>query len=171
MDSLLVGFGPGTRVIGWDSVAPSDRPPVVWLIHLCFDLMVGMGFLLLLVGLWAALVWWRGRHLPAHRLFWIAGAASGLAAILAMESGWVVTEVGRQPWVVYQLQTTAEAATTNPGVITTLTIILVLYAALGVATILILRMLSRRWRQTDIDDVDVPYEPTSPGLGTQEAPT
>jgi cytochrome d ubiquinol oxidase subunit I len=54
VDSLLVGFGPGTRVTGWDSVTPADRPPVVWLIHLCFDVMVGLGFLLLLVGLWAA---------------------------------------------------------------------------------------------------------------------
>ncbi len=43
MDSLLVGFGPGTKVTGWDSVAPADRPPVVWLIHLTFDVMVGLG--------------------------------------------------------------------------------------------------------------------------------
>ena len=43
LDSLLVGFGPGTQVTGWDSVPPADRPPVVWLIHLCFDAMVGLG--------------------------------------------------------------------------------------------------------------------------------
>jgi cytochrome bd ubiquinol oxidase subunit I len=41
--------------------------------------------------------WWRRRRLPPHRLFWLAGAVSGLAAIVAMECGWVVTEVGRQP--------------------------------------------------------------------------
>src|SRR5499427_4299508 len=95
LDSLLVGFAPGTKVTGWDSVPPAERPPVVWLLHLCFDVMVGMGFLLLLAGLWAAWEWWRHRRLPKHRLFWLAGALSGVAAIVAMESGWVVTEVGR----------------------------------------------------------------------------
>src|SRR6185437_3441577 len=73
MDSLLVGFGPGTQVTGWDSVSPADRPPVVWLIHLCFDVMVGLGFLLLLAGLWAAWTWWRRRRWPRPRLFWAAG--------------------------------------------------------------------------------------------------
>ena len=57
-----------------------------------------------------------------QRLFWAAGAVSGVAAIVAMECGWVVTEVGRQPWVVYRLQTTAAAATTNGGVITSLSV-------------------------------------------------
>src|SRR5215472_1840186 len=141
LDSLLVGFAPGTKVTGWDSVPPADRPPVVWLIHLCFDVMVGLAFLLLLAGLWALFEWWRRRRLPPQRLFWWAGAVTGLAAIVAMECGWVVTEVGRQPWVVYGLQTTTAAATTNRGVVTTLTIIIVLYAALGVATLLILRSL------------------------------
>jgi cytochrome d ubiquinol oxidase subunit I len=88
-----------------------------------------------------------------------------------MESGWVVTEVGRQPWVVYRLQTTAAAATTNPGVITTLTIIVVLYAVLGTATILILRMLGRRWRRTALDEVAVPYGPTPPQVDAQEVTT
>src|SRR6266699_7280468 len=77
---------------------------------------------------------------------WLAGAVSGLAAIVAMECGWVVTEVGRQPWVVYRLQITAAAATTNGGVITSLNIIIVLYAVVGAATLLILRLLARRWR-------------------------
>jgi cytochrome bd ubiquinol oxidase subunit I len=159
MDSLLVGFGPGTRVIGWDSVTAAYRPPVVWLIHLCFDVMVGLGFLLLLAGLWALYEWWRHRRLPPQRPFWWAGAAGGVAAVVAMECGWVVTEVGRQPWVVYRLQTTAAAATTNGGVITSLSIVVVVYAVLGAVTILILRMLARRWRRTDAVEAAVPYGP------------
>ena len=165
MDSLLVGFSPSTRVTGWDTVPPADRPPVVWLIHLCFDVMVGLGFLLLLAGLWALYEWWRRRRLPPQRLFWLLGAVSGLAAIAAMESGWVVTEVGRQPWVVYRLQTTAAAATTNGGVVSTLTITIVLYAVLGVATLLILRSLSRRWRRGEVADVEVPYGPPGEPAG------
>ena len=159
LDSVLAGFGPGTRVTGWDSVPPADRPPVVWLIHLCFDVMVGLGSLLLLVGLWAAYEWWRRRRLPPQRLFWLLGAISGLAAIVAMECGWVVTEEGRQPWVVYQLQTTAAAATTNGGVIASLSLVIVGYAVLGAATIVILRMLARRWRRGDLDEAAVPYGP------------
>ena len=161
LDSLLVGFGPGTKVIGWDSVAPADRPPVVWLIHLSFDVMVGLGTLLLLVGLWAAWTGWRRRRWPRPLLFWLLGAVSGLAAIVAMECGWVVTEEGRQPWVVYGLQTTAQAATTNGGVLASLSIIIVVYGVIGAATIAILLMLARRWRRDDRDEDPVPYGPPS----------
>ncbi len=159
LDSLLVGFGPGTQVIGWDSVAPEYRPPVVWLLHLCFDAMVGLAFLLLAAGLWALYEWWRRRRLPPHRVFWAAGAVSGVAAIIATECGWVVTEVGRQPWVVYNLQTTAQAATTNGGVIASLSLVIVAYAILGAATIVIVRMLARRWRRGVEGDASVPYGP------------
>jgi len=159
LDSLLVGFGPGTRVTGWDTVPPTQRPPVVWLIHLCFNVMVGLGFLLLLIGLWALFEWWWRRRLPAQRVFWAAGAVSGVAAIAAMECGWVVTEVGRQPWVVYRLQTTAAAATTNGGVIASLTLVIIGYAVLGAATIVILRMLARRWHRGDDAEAAVPYGP------------
>jgi cytochrome bd ubiquinol oxidase subunit I len=162
MDSLLVGFGPGTRVTGWDSVPAANRPPAVWLIHMCFDAMVGLGFLLLLAGLWALYEWWRRRRLPTQRPFWMAGAVSGVAAIVAMECGWVVTEVGRQPWVVYGLQTTAQAATTNGGVLASLSIVVIGYAVLGAVTIMILRMLARRWRRGEAAGVAVPYGPPAP---------
>ena len=160
MDSLLVGFGTGTKVTGWDSV-PASRPaaggvadpPVLrrdgraWGSCCCWR---GCGRLY---------EWWRHRRLPPQRLFWLLGTVSGVAAIVAMECGWVVTEVGRQPWVVYQLQTTAAAATTNGGVIASLTLVIVLYAVLGAATILILRLLARRWRRTGAQEAAVPYGP------------
>ena len=79
-----------------------------------------------------------------------------------MEAGWIVTEVGRQPWVVYKLMTTAQAATTNQGVIASLSAVIVLYAVLGVATILILRMLARRWRAGEEGESAVPYGPPGP---------
>jgi cytochrome d ubiquinol oxidase subunit I len=81
-----------------------------------------------------------------------------------MECGWVVTEVGRQPWVVYRLQTTTAAATTNGGIITSLIIVIGLYAVLGTATILILRTLARRWRRSGTQGTAVPYgPPAEPG--------
>src|ERR1700730_9418516 len=157
LDSLLVGFSPHTKVIGWDSVAPVDRPPAATLIHLSFDAMVVLAFLLLGVGLCALVVWRRRRALPERRWFWWLAAACGPGALVAMECGWIVTEVGRQPWVVYRLLTTAAAATTNRGVITSLSIIVVLYAVLGTATILILRTLARRWRRSGTQETAVPY--------------
>ncbi len=159
MDSLLVGFSPRTKVIGWDSVAPVDRPPAPTLIHLSFDAMVGLAFLLLGAGLWALVAWRRRRALPQHRWFWWLAAACGPAALVAMECGWIVTEVGRQPWVVYRLLTTAQAATTNRGVIASLSAVIVLYAVLGIATVLILRLLARRWREGDEGEASVPYGP------------
>jgi cytochrome d ubiquinol oxidase subunit I len=146
-DSLLVGFKPSTKVTGLNSVAPALRPPALTLIHLSFDAMVGLAFLLLLAGLWTLLVWRRRRALPRQRWFWWLAIACGPAALVAMECGWIVTEVGRQPWVVYQLMTTSQAATTNGGVIDSLTAVIILYAVLGVVTVAILRMLARRWRR------------------------
>ncbi|HKC29636.1 MAG TPA: cytochrome ubiquinol oxidase subunit I [Jatrophihabitans sp.] len=170
LDSILVGFGPNTKVVGWDSVPGSQRPPAAWLIHLAFDVMVGLGSLLLLVCLWAAFTWSRKRRLPNPRLFWWAGALSGLMAIAAMECGWIVTEVGRQPWVVYKRMTTADAATTNGGVLASWTLVIIVYAVLGVTTILILRMLSRQWRRTDAQEVSVPYGPNREPVGTEAEP-
>jgi cytochrome d ubiquinol oxidase subunit I len=76
-----------------------------------------------------------------------------------MECGWVVTEEGRQPWVVYGLQTTTQAATTNGGVLASLSIVIVVYGLIGAATIAILLMLARRWRRDDRDEAPVPYGP------------
>jgi cytochrome d ubiquinol oxidase subunit I len=85
-----------------------------------------------------------------------------------MECGWIVTEIGRQPWIVYQLLTTAQAATTN-NVVPTLTGIVILYAALGVGTIMLLRLMSRRWKRIDAQGAagaaDSPLEQTDPVIG------
>lgn len=159
LDSLLVGFSTGTRVTGLDTAPASDRPPLPWLIHLSFDVMVLIGFLLLAVGVWALVEWRWHRQLPIRRLFWRIAVISGPGAIIAMECGWIVTEVGRQPWIVYNLQTTAQAATTNGGVAITLTGIVILYAILGIATIVILKSFARRWRREAAGEVAVPYGP------------
>ena len=159
LDSLLVGFSTHTKVTGLDTVAPADRPPVPSLIHLAFDVMAGLGSRSVIPLLWLLLAWWRRRALPSHRWFWLLAAGAGPAALVAMEAGWVVTEVGRQPWVVYKLMTTAQAATTNRGVIASLSAVIVLYAVLGVATIVILRLLARHWHAGEENESTVPYGP------------
>ena len=85
---------------------------------------------------------------------------SGVAAVVAMEAGWVVTEVGRQPWIVYELTKVEDAATANTGVWITTILIALLYVGLGVTTILVLRGMSRRARRAgDVEDAEVPYGP------------
>jgi cytochrome d ubiquinol oxidase subunit I len=82
-----------------------------------------------------------------------------VATALAMEAGWIVTEVGRQPWIVYETMRTEDAVTGASGLWVSFGIVLALYAALGTALILILRTMARRWRGEGIADSEVPYGP------------
>jgi cytochrome bd ubiquinol oxidase subunit I len=85
--------------------------------------------------------------------------------VLAMEAGWVVTEVGRQPWIVHNYMTVTQAATTNKGVWLTFVIVFAIYAVVGVTTILVLRGMSRRYREAgELDETQVPYGPSDPGI-------
>jgi cytochrome bd ubiquinol oxidase subunit I len=145
--SLLVGYRPGTVVLGLDRVAPADRPPVT-VVHLSFDTMVGIGFALLLLGLWLLLAWWRRRDLPRSRWFLRAGAVAGIAAVVALEAGWVVTEVGRQPWIVYGHERTADAVNPAPGLGIGLAVVLAVYVALTIGTVQVMRRLGPPQEET-----------------------
>jgi cytochrome d ubiquinol oxidase subunit I len=162
LDSFLVGFSTDTKVTGLDTVPPSDRPPANTLLHWSFDAMVGICTLLIALGLWLAWVWWRRRDIPRTPWFLRAVAVSGVAAVVALECGWIVTEVGRQPWVVYEVMRTKDAVTGASGVWITFSAVLALYAALGVATVLILRSMAHRWRTAEIGEAEVPYGPSEP---------
>ncbi|MSO40398.1 MAG: cytochrome ubiquinol oxidase subunit I [Solirubrobacterales bacterium] len=159
LDSLLVGFSTDTEVTGYDTVPAKDQPQPKTLLHLSFDYMVGIGSALIALGLWFGFVWWRKRDIPQTKWFLRAVAVSGVATVLAMEAGWIVTEVGRQPWIVYEVMRTKEAVTRANGVWVTFGLVVLLYAALGTATILVLRSMARRWREGENLDADVPYGP------------
>ena len=159
LNSFLVGWSTDTEVIGLDSVPPDERPPANTLLHLSFDAMVGIGTAMIALGIWFGFVWWRKRDIPKTPWFLRVVAGSGVAAVLAMEAGWIVTEVGRQPWIVQGVMRTEEAVTGAEGVWLTFSIVLVLYAVLGTATVLILRRMARRWREEGADAVEVPYGP------------
>jgi cytochrome d ubiquinol oxidase subunit I len=156
-DSWLVGFSTDTEVVGLDSVPPDDRPPANTLLHWAFDAMVGICTALMALGAWLALAWLRRRDIPKTPWFLRATAISGVAAIVALECGWIVTEVGRQPWIVYEVLRTEDAVTQAEGVWVSLAAVLVLYSALGISTVLVLRAMTRRWRAAE--NVDVPYGP------------
>jgi cytochrome d ubiquinol oxidase subunit I len=155
--SLLSGFSPDTEVRGLNEIPAGVRPPdhLVTIVHLSFDVMVGTGFALLALAAWYALAWWRRRDIPRSRWFLRAASIAGLVAIVSLETGWIVTEVGRQPWTVTGLLLTTDAVTTTGNVWAFFSAVLVIYAAVGVATILVLRSMRRRWAT-----VDVPYGPS-----------
>jgi cytochrome bd ubiquinol oxidase subunit I len=159
MDSFLVGFSTDTQVTGLDSVSPGDRPPANTMLHWAFDAMVGICTALIALGLWLAIAWWRRRDIPRSVWFLRATAVSGVAAVVALECGWIVTEVGRQPWIVYNVMRTEDAITQAGGVQVTFAIVVLLYASLGAALVLVLRAMSRRWREQDEGVSDVPYGP------------
>jgi cytochrome d ubiquinol oxidase subunit I len=155
--------GRATVVQGLDAVPPDDRPTVraTNIVHLCWDLMVGIGTLLFLLSIWYAGIWVFRRRLPETKWFYRVAATTGVLSVICMESGWIVTEVGRQPWIVYNLMRVEDAATANPGVWITFIAVVLLYAALGATTILVLRAMSRRFRRAGgFVDHDTPYGPT-----------
>jgi cytochrome bd ubiquinol oxidase subunit I len=162
LNSFLVGWSTNTEVTGLDSVPPDDRPPANTLLHWAFDAMVGICTALIALGLWLGIAWWRKRDIPQTPWFLRATAVSGIAAIVALECGWIVTEVGRQPWIVYNVMRTEDAVTGVSGVSITLAAVVVLYLALGIATVVVLRAMSRRWRGADIPETELPYEPRPP---------
>jgi cytochrome d ubiquinol oxidase subunit I len=161
LDSWLVGFSTDTEVTGLDQVPPDERPPANTLLHLSFDAMVGIGTLLLGLGGWLAIAWWRRRDIPRTPWFLRAVAVSGAASVLALWFGWIVTEVGRQPWIVQGYMRTADAVTEAQGIWFVFAAVIVLYAGLGTGAILVLRTLSRRWREEgeEATDAETPYAP------------
>jgi cytochrome d ubiquinol oxidase subunit I len=156
--------GTSTVVPGLDSVPADERPTnrEVNTVHLAWDVMVGLGTLLFLLSLWYGASWVFRRRMPTNRWFLRAAASSGVLAVLSMEAGWVVTEVGRQPWIVYHRMRVEDAATANSGVWLTFIAVVILYVALGVTTILVLRSMSRRFRRAEgFVDHDTPYGPSA----------
>jgi cytochrome d ubiquinol oxidase subunit I len=140
--SLLLRLNPAGRVTGLDSVPAADRPPVA-IVHLAFDTMVGIGFGLLALGAWLAWSWWRRRDVPRSRWFLRAVAVSGVGATVAMEAGWVATEVGRQPWIVYHVLRVSNAVNPAPGLADGVWPVIAVYALLTVGTVYVLRRLAR----------------------------
>jgi cytochrome bd ubiquinol oxidase subunit I len=162
LDSFLVGFSADTKVTGLSDIPADERPPANTLLHLAFDAMVGIGSALLLLGAWLAYAWWRRRDIPRTPWFLRAVAVSGVGAILALWFGWIVTEVGRQPWIVQGYMRTSEAVTEAEGIWFAFAGVLILYAGLGTGAILVLRAMSRRWRAegADVTESEVPYGPS-----------
>jgi cytochrome bd ubiquinol oxidase subunit I len=140
--SFLSGFSTDTEIKGLNIVPEEDRPPAT-IVHWAFDIMVLAATALMGLVVWFAFVWWRRRDVPRSRWFLRAAAVAGILAMAAMEAGWVTTEVGRQPWIVYGHLRTADAVSAAPGLRLGLYALLVVYTILTAATIYVLRLMAR----------------------------
>lgn len=129
--SLLAYHNLNATVKGLDDF-PQDRWPPIVIVHTAFQVMVGLGTVLALVGLWALWDLVRRRELAEARRLLIALSIATPLGFICVEAGWTVTEVGRQPWIVGGLLRTADAVTPMPGLIVPFLTFTVLYIFLGV---------------------------------------
>jgi cytochrome bd ubiquinol oxidase subunit I len=163
--------GTSTVIKGLDSFPANARPTTkeVNAVHLAWDVMVGLGTMLFLLAAWYWLTLLFRKRMPTSKLFLLLASVAGVASVLALEAGWVVTEVGRQPWIVVNYLKVTQAATTNGGVWITFLVIAALYLAVAVTLVLILRKMSARFRageeESDRGGPYGPREPVAAGVG------
>jgi cytochrome d ubiquinol oxidase subunit I len=139
--SLLAFHNPNATVRGLDTVPAYDRPPVN-VVRVSFQLMVGIGTLLALIGVLFLVVRVRRKRLPESKWFYRLLAVAGPASVVALIAGWVTTEVGRQPWVVYGVMRTSQAVTGAGGIPVGYGTLVVVYVGVALAVVWILRRLA-----------------------------
>jgi cytochrome d ubiquinol oxidase subunit I len=141
--SLFAYGDPNAEVKGLDKVPPVDRPPMV--VRPAFQLMVALSLWFVFISMWVGALGARRKPLADERWLLKALVITGPLGFVAIEAGWVVTEVGRQPWVIYGLLRTANSVTPMPGLWIPLTTFTLVYLGLAAAVLLIL---SRQLRAT-----------------------
>jgi cytochrome d ubiquinol oxidase subunit I len=152
-------------VTGLDSVPEDERPPV-GIVHIAFQTMIAIGTALVGLAVWFAWRWRRKRmELLSSKWFLRAIVAAGPAAVIAMETGWITTEVGRQPWIVQGVLRTEDAVTDAGYIWVTLTVLVVVYTAMTMGAVAVLRSMSRRWRNGETD-LPSPYGPSQDVFST-----
>jgi len=142
MLSLLATHSWTGPVKGLSEFAPADQPPLLPLMFYGFRAMAGIGFWMFFLMLWSVVEWARGRldprHAPARRWLWRAWMATIPLGYVAVDLGWTIREVGRQPWVIYGLMRTREGASALPVASVSYTLLgyLIAYAILLITFVL-----------------------------------
>jgi cytochrome d ubiquinol oxidase subunit I len=140
--SLLAFHDPNATVKGLDAVPPADRPPVNT-VRFAFQTMVGIGTALAALSVVFLGIWFRRRRLPQAGWFYYCVVAAGPLSMVALLAGWITTEVGRQPWIVYGVMRTTDAVTGAGGIPIGYTTLALVYLGLAGAAVWLLRRLSR----------------------------
>jgi cytochrome d ubiquinol oxidase subunit I len=142
---------------------PEDELPPVNVTRIAFQTMVGIGTALALFGAAYWIARRRGRDWMGSRWFLRSAVVAGPLAVIALQSGWIATEVGRQPWVVFGILRTTDAASTSEGLWWSYAVIVVVYTAMTVGAAVVLRSMARRWRSGEGADLPTPYGPSRSG--------
>jgi len=146
----FVATGDSKAVVPGLDQAPRENWPNVELTHAAFQIMVGSGTVLMLVTVWFWIAYWRaGAQVMNHRWLLRALCCAAPLGFLGLESGWIVTEVGRQPWIIQGVMKTKDAVTTADGVLGMFIAFTLLYALLGVTVIVLLRKLTYSSAETE----------------------
>jgi cytochrome bd ubiquinol oxidase subunit I len=140
--SFLAFHDPNATVQGLDAVPENDRPPVN-VVRVAFQTMVGIGTLLAMIGVAFLAVRVRRKRLPESTWFYRALVIAGPLSVVALICGWVTTEVGRQPWVVYDVMRTSQAVTGAGGIPVGYATLALVYLGVGIGVAWILRRLAR----------------------------
>jgi cytochrome d ubiquinol oxidase subunit I len=162
---LATGSAEG-QVTGLRDFPPQDRPPALPLLYYSFRLMVAIGLLLAALALWTLWQWRCGElregRVGAHPWLWRAWVAAIPLPYLAVEAGWIVREVGRQPWVIYGLVRTRDAVSDLPAaaVLTSLSAYTLIYLVLILAFLLFSRRMILKG-----PDLDIEPRPSEAALG------
>jgi len=142
--SILAYGDPNATVQGMEAW-PEDEWPNVMLVHSAYNVMITLGSALILPGLVGLYAWRRRPHWLEHRLFLWGIVASAPAAFICVEAGWITTESGRQPWVVYGILKTEDSFTTATGILPWFIVFSGVYVVLTVlSSLILLRMAARR---------------------------
>jgi cytochrome d ubiquinol oxidase subunit I len=136
--SILAFADPRAEVKGLDRIPRADWPHVPT-VHLSFQVMVALGTYLAAISLFAAYLAWRRRDLATNRLLMKGLALGAPMGFIAIEAGWMVTEVGRQPWVIHGVLRTADAVTPMPGLVVPFAFFTLLYILLSIAVVWLMR--------------------------------
>jgi cytochrome d ubiquinol oxidase subunit I len=140
--SIAAFHDPDAEVKGLNAVPRRDWPPLMP-VHIGFQAMVALGSAMALVGAWCAWVAWRRREVISNRALLKTLVLIAPFGFIATEAGWVVTEVGRQPWVVQGLLRTSDAVTPMPGLVVPFVAFTALYAGLGTIVVALIRVMVR----------------------------
>jgi cytochrome d ubiquinol oxidase subunit I len=135
--SLLAHGDPAAVVVGLNDIPRPLWPPVS-AVHLAFQVMVAIGGWLAVVATWAAVLCVRKRVFTSTTFLW-ATALSTPLGFVAVEAGWMVTELGRQPWIIHGVMRTADAVTPMPGLVFPFAIFTVIYLGLAAVVIVLIR--------------------------------
>ncbi len=126
------------EIIGLKDVQPENRPPVT-IVHIAFQIMVACGIVMIVAGIMGGWLAWKRKGIPTNRWFLKFITCCSPLGFIAIEAGWTVTEVGRQPWVIYNIMRTSEAVTPMPHLVIPFIGFTVLYIFLSIVVVILMR--------------------------------